>query len=76
MFDAVADVVSEGARVIVHAKPEWYAPRGQLSLRAAEIRPVGVGELLARLEQLKKSLAAEGLFAAGRKKPCPSCRSS
>jgi len=33
VFDAVADVVSEGARVVVHAKPEWYAPRGQLSLR-------------------------------------------
>ncbi|MEU9921332.1 exodeoxyribonuclease VII large subunit [Streptomyces griseoluteus] len=71
VFDAVADVVGEGARVVVLAKPEWYAPRGQLSLRAAEIRPVGVGELLARLEQLKKSLAAEGLFAAGRKKPLP-----
>ncbi len=71
VFDKVADVISEGARVVVHAKPEWYAPRGQLSLRAAEIRPVGVGELLARLEQLKKSLAAEGLFAADRKKPLP-----
>lgn len=71
VFDAVADVVTEGARVVVHAKPEWYAPRGQLSLRAAEIKPVGVGELLARLEQLKKSLAAEGLFAADRKKALP-----
>ncbi|MFH8988781.1 exodeoxyribonuclease VII large subunit [Streptomyces sp. NPDC017940] len=71
VFDAVADVVSEGARVVVHAKPEWYAPRGQLSLRAAQIKPVGVGELLARLEQLKKSLAAEGLFAPERKKPLP-----
>lgn len=45
--------------------------RGASSLRAAEIRPVGVGELLARLEQLKKSLAAEGLFAPERKKPLP-----
>ncbi|WP_370414684.1 exodeoxyribonuclease VII large subunit [Streptomyces fradiae] len=71
VFDAVADVVSEGARVIVHAKPEWYAPRGQLSLRAAEIRPVGIGELLARLEMLKRTLAAEGLFALDRKKPVP-----
>lgn len=71
IFDKVADVVGEGARVVVHAKPEWYAPRGQLSLRAAEIRPVGVGELLARLEQLKKSLAAEGLFAADRKRSLP-----
>ncbi|WP_418958886.1 exodeoxyribonuclease VII large subunit [Streptomyces tritici] len=71
VFDAIADVVSEGARVVVHAKPEWYAPRGQLSLRAAEIRPVGVGELLIRLEQLKRALGAEGLFAAERKKPLP-----
>ncbi|MGW4204985.1 exodeoxyribonuclease VII large subunit [Streptomyces sp. NPDC004726] len=71
VFDAVADVVSEGARVVVHAKPEWYAPRGQLSLRAAEIRPVGVGELLVRLEQLKRALGAEGLFALDRKKPLP-----
>ncbi|GAA0376777.1 exodeoxyribonuclease VII large subunit [Streptomyces blastmyceticus] len=71
VFDEVADIVSEGARVVVHAKPEWYAPRGSLSLRAAAIRPVGVGELLARLEQLKKSLAAEGLFAAERKRPLP-----
>ncbi|MFE4666072.1 exodeoxyribonuclease VII large subunit [Streptomyces sp. NPDC056716] len=71
VFDTVADVVSEGARVVVLAKPEWYAPRGQLSLRATEIRPVGVGELLARLEQLKKKLAGEGLFAQDRKKPLP-----
>ncbi|MCW2872033.1 MAG: exodeoxyribonuclease large subunit [Streptomyces oryziradicis] len=71
VFDQVADAVGEGARIVVHAKPEWYAPRGQLSLRAAEIRPVGIGELLARLERLKRSLAAEGLFAADRKKPLP-----
>ncbi|MFJ7956601.1 exodeoxyribonuclease VII large subunit [Streptomyces sp. NPDC096319] len=71
VFDAVADLVSEGARVVVHAKPEWYAPRGQLSLRAVEIKPVGIGELLARLEQLKRSLASEGLFALDRKKPLP-----
>lgn len=71
VYEQVADVVGEGARVVVHAKPEWYGPRGTLSLRASEIRPVGMGELLARLEQLKKSLAAEGLFAADRKRPLP-----
>ncbi|MFD7071089.1 exodeoxyribonuclease VII large subunit [Streptomyces sp. NPDC059913] len=71
VFDRIADVVSEGARVVVLAKPEWYAPRGQLSLRATEIRPVGIGELLVRLEALRKSLAAEGIFAADRKKPLP-----
>lgn len=71
VFDRVKDVVSEGTRVVVHAKPVWYARAGTLSLRAAEIRPVGVGELLARLERLKKSLAAEGLFAESRKRPLP-----
>ncbi|MFC7219959.1 exodeoxyribonuclease VII large subunit [Streptomyces polyrhachis] len=71
VFDAVADVVGEGSRIVLLAKPVWYAPNGSLSLRAAEIRLVGMGELLARLEQLKKSLAAEGLFAPERKKPLP-----
>jgi exodeoxyribonuclease VII large subunit len=71
VYEQVADVVGEGARVVLHAKPEWYGPRGTLSLRAVEIRPVGVGELLARLEQLKKTLAAEGLFALDRKRPVP-----
>lgn len=71
VFDRVADVVSEGARVVVHGKPEWYARRGELSLRAAEIRPVGIGELLVRLERLKQALGAEGLFAPERKRRLP-----
>ena len=60
-----------GARVVVHAKPEFYAKRGSLSLAVDDVRPVGVGELLARLEHLKRVLAAEGLFDAGRKRPLP-----
>ena len=71
VFDPVAELVTEGSRVVVHAKPEWYGPRGTLSLRAAEIRLVGLGDLLARLELLKRTLGAEGLFAAERKKPLP-----
>lgn len=71
VFEQAADTVTQGSRVVVFAKPSWYAPRGTLSLRAAQIRPVGVGELLVRLEQLKRSLAAEGLFAAERKKALP-----
>jgi exodeoxyribonuclease VII large subunit len=69
--DAVVPPLSEGDRVVVHGKPEFYAGRGTLTLKAVEIRPVGVGELLARLERLKGVLAAEGLFAADRKKPLP-----
>jgi len=69
--EAVVPPLCEGARVVVHAKPDFYAGRGTLSLSALEIRPVGVGELLARLERLKALLGAEGLFAADRKQALP-----
>jgi exodeoxyribonuclease VII large subunit len=63
--------ITEGARVVVNAKAEFWEKRGTLSLTARDIRPVGVGELLARIEHLKRILAAEGLFAAERKRPLP-----
>ncbi|WP_423753799.1 exodeoxyribonuclease VII large subunit [Actinomyces israelii] len=63
--------VGEGARVVVHAKPRFWPKRGSLELRADDIRPVGVGDLLARIEQLRRVLAAEGLFAPERKRPLP-----
>ncbi|WP_454041093.1 exodeoxyribonuclease VII large subunit [Cellulosimicrobium sp. Marseille-Q8652] len=63
--------VEEGAHVVVHAKPVFWSRRGTLQLQAREIRPVGVGELLARIEHLRRVLAAEGLFDAGRKVPLP-----
>ncbi|MDG9673112.1 exodeoxyribonuclease VII large subunit [Micromonospora sp. DH14] len=71
VLDAGAPELREGARVVLHAKPEFYAARGTLSLRADEIRQVGLGELLARLEKLKKLLAAEGLFDRARKRRLP-----
>ncbi len=63
--------LAEGTRVVLRARPDFYAERGTLSLRATEIRQVGLGELLARIERLKQLLAAEGLFAAGRKRRLP-----
>ncbi len=60
-----------GARVVIHAKPTFWTKRGSLQLEADDIRPVGLGELLARLEHIKRVLAAEGLFDASRKKPLP-----
>ncbi|MGC4865004.1 exodeoxyribonuclease VII large subunit [Micromonospora sp. DT53] len=71
VLDTGAPELREGARVVLHAKPEFYAARGTLSLRADEIRQVGLGELLARLEKLKKLLAAEGLFDRARKRRLP-----
>ena len=70
VFKAVAPL-TDNARVVINSKVNFYTPTGRLSLNAKEIRQVGVGELLARLEALKKILAAEGLFAAERKKPLP-----
>jgi exodeoxyribonuclease VII large subunit len=71
VLDAGAPLLAEGARIVAHAKPDFYASRGTLSLRADEIRQVGLGELLARLERLKKLLAAEGLFDPARKRRLP-----
>jgi exodeoxyribonuclease VII large subunit len=69
--DAGGPAVIDGARVVVHAKPDFYINRGSFALSAVEIRPVGVGELLARLERLKQLLASEGVFNAERKRPLP-----
>ncbi len=71
VLDQVDPPLAEGARIVVHAKPSWYYTRGTLSLAADEIRQVGLGELLARLERLRRMLAAEGLFSADRKRRPP-----
>ncbi|MBX9387017.1 exodeoxyribonuclease VII large subunit [Streptomonospora nanhaiensis] len=71
VLEAVAPVPEAGARVVVHAKPDFYVARGTFSLLALEVRHVGLGELLARLEQLRATLAAEGLFSEARKRPLP-----
>ncbi|MEV4318710.1 exodeoxyribonuclease VII large subunit [Actinocrispum sp. NPDC049592] len=63
--------LSEGARIVVHAKPTFFMNRGTISLRADEIRAVGIGELLARIERLRRLLAAEGLFDRSRKRRLP-----
>jgi exodeoxyribonuclease VII large subunit len=71
LFDGLNPPLVEGASVIVHAKPSYYANRGTLSLQARDIRMVGLGELLARLERRRQLLAAEGLFAPELKRPLP-----
>jgi exodeoxyribonuclease VII large subunit len=63
--------LSDGARVVLHARPTFYFGRGTLSLRADEIRTVGVGALLARIERLRRLLTAEGLFEPARKRGLP-----
>jgi exodeoxyribonuclease VII large subunit len=68
---AAAQPLPANARVVLYAKPSWYTKNGSLSFSAREIRQVGVGELLARLEALKNTLAQEGLFDSDRKVALP-----
>ena len=71
VFDAAEPPPADGARVVIWAKPDFNANRGSFALTALEIRAVGVGELLARLERLKRQLTSEGLFSKERKRPIP-----
>ena len=70
-FDALRLDLRDGERVHVYGRPELFEPRGELRLRALSIERFGLGEHLAALERLKQKLAAEGLFAAERKRPLP-----
>jgi exodeoxyribonuclease VII large subunit len=71
MLRACEPPLAEGSRVVVHGKPTFYINRGTLSLRVDEIRAVGIGELLARIERLRRLLAAEGMFEPARKRKLP-----
>ncbi|MDA0637056.1 exodeoxyribonuclease VII large subunit [Nonomuraea sp. MCN248] len=71
VYEAAMPRPIDGARVVVHVKPDFWVNRGSFAFTALEIRPVGVGELLARLERLRQLLAAEGLFGAERKRRLP-----
>lgn len=71
VYDAASPPPSDGAHVVVWAKPDFFPARGSFALAAYEIRPVGVGDLLARLDRLRRLLAAEGLFADERKRRPP-----
>ena len=70
-FDALRLELADGTRVHVWGRPELYEARGVFRLRALSLEPLGLGAVLARLEGLKRRLAAEGLFAAERKRPLP-----
>jgi exodeoxyribonuclease VII large subunit len=71
VFENADPEPGNGARVVAWVKPDFAMSRGSFSLSAIELRAVGIGELLARLERLRRSLAAEGLFARERKRRLP-----
>ncbi|MDF5754710.1 exodeoxyribonuclease VII large subunit [Spongiactinospora sp. TRM90649] len=71
VYEATVPRPVDGARVVVHVKPDFWVNKGSFAFTALEIKPVGVGELLARLERLRQVLASEGLFATDRKRRLP-----
>jgi exodeoxyribonuclease VII large subunit len=70
-FDALRLEVADGDKVHVYGRPELYEARGVFRLRGLSLEPLGLGAALARIERLKRALAAEGLFAPERKRPLP-----
>lgn len=62
---------AQGDRVVICAKPDFWVKGGTLSMQASDVRHVGLGEVLERLERLRRQLAEEGLFDPERKRPLP-----
>ncbi|WP_405141703.1 exodeoxyribonuclease VII large subunit [Sphaerisporangium sp. NBC_01403] len=71
VYEATVPRPVDGARVVVLVKPDFWVNRGSFAFTALEIRPVGIGELLARLERLRQIIVAEGLGNADRKRRLP-----
>jgi exodeoxyribonuclease VII large subunit len=71
VMDRVSSPLERGSRVVARLKPDFWVKTGRLSMQTIDIRPVGIGDLLARIERLRQALAAEGLFASARKKQLP-----
>jgi exodeoxyribonuclease VII large subunit len=65
------DDLKQGDRVVALVKPNYWVKGGTLTMQVFEMRHVGLGDLLERLERLRQLLKAEGLFDLDRKKPLP-----
>ena len=70
-FDALELGLRDGETVHVYGRPQLYEQRGDFYLRVLTVERSGIGAHLVALERLKQQLAAEGLFAADRKRPLP-----
>ncbi len=71
VLSQVTPTLEQGSRIVAEVKADWWPKRGSLQFKVLQIRTVGLGELMARLEALRKLLASEGLFEPDRKKPIP-----
>lgn len=71
ILEGISPEIEQGSRIVTQLKPEWWQVRGTLDFKVLQLRAVGVGELMIRLEALRNLLQAEGLFDPNRKKPIP-----
>lgn len=70
-YVAKTHIPKDGDSVICVGGPDFYQKGGRFSFVVQKIEPYGEGLILKQIEELKKKLAAEGLFDASRKKPIP-----
>lgn len=61
----------DGQQVLVRGELNVYPPGGRYQVLVRELRPVGLGELLLKLEELKVKLNRQGWFKKERKRPIP-----
>lgn len=62
---------ADGLKVVVTGSIQLYEPQGKYQIVCDTMEPAGIGALQLAFEQLKRTLAAEGLFDPARKKPLP-----
>ncbi|MDR1447848.1 MAG: exodeoxyribonuclease VII large subunit [Candidatus Ancillula sp.] len=63
--------IKEGAHIVFHAQPQFWIKRGELTMSLMKVSEVGVGDILQKIEELKKKLQLEGLFDSQHKKKLP-----
>ena len=66
-----ATAPADGMQVLLRGRIAMYEPRGDLQLMVSHLEDAGEGALRREFEQLKRKLAAEGLFDARHKQPLP-----
>lgn len=71
IVERLPEKLDTGSKVLLLIKPEWWEKRGDVKFKVSEIRPLGLGELLVRIEMLRNALRTEGLFNPDLKKPLP-----
>jgi exodeoxyribonuclease VII large subunit len=65
------DDLKQGDHVVALVKPNYWVKGGTLTMQVFEMRHVGLGDLLERLEKLRQTLRGEGLFELDRKRALP-----